>query len=48
MIYKRGKVYWYQFIYNSVRYRGTTRLTNKSAAVQVEARKRTEIILGKP
>src|SRR5215470_850290 len=47
MIYKRGNVYWFKFVYNGVQYRGSTRLTNKAEAMRVEARKKTEIIMGK-
>jgi integrase len=47
MIYKRGNVYWFQFVYNGVRYRGSTGLTHKAGAMRVEARKKTEIIMGK-
>src|SRR6266511_2685192 len=47
MIYKRGTVYWFKFVYNGVQYRGSTRLTNKAEAMRVEARKKTEIIMGK-
>ncbi len=47
MIYKRGKVYWFQFVYSGVRYRESTHVTNKTEAINVEARRRTEIIMGK-
>jgi len=47
MIYKRGNVYWFKFVYNGVQYRGSTRLTHKAEAMRVEARKKTEIIMGK-
>ena len=47
MIYKRGNVYWFQFVYNGVRYRESTGLTHKAEAMRVEARKKTEIIMGK-
>src|SRR6266508_3722330 len=29
MIYKRGKVYWFQFVYSGVRYRESTHVTHK-------------------
>jgi len=47
MIYKRGKVYWYKFVYNGVMYRGSTHLTRKTAAMRMEARKKTDIVMGK-
>ena len=47
MIYKRGKVYWYKFVYNGVQYRGSTHLTHKTAAMRMEARKKTDIVMGK-
>ena len=40
MIYKRGNVYWFQFVYNGVRYRESTGLTHKAEAMRVEARKK--------
>lgn len=47
MIYKRGNVYWFKFVYNGVRYRESTHLTNKTEAMRMEARRKTEIVLGK-
>ncbi len=47
MIYKRGNIYWFKFVYNGVRYRETTHLTNKAEAMRWEARRKTEIIMGK-
>ena len=35
MIYKRGNVYWFQFVYNGVRYRESTDLTHKAEAMRV-------------
>jgi integrase len=40
VIYKRGGVYHYQFSIGGKRYRGTTKTTNKAAALRVEAEKR--------
>lgn len=42
MIYKRGRIWWYCFIINGRRYRASTGLSNKAAALQVEAQKRLE------
>jgi len=47
MIYKRGKVYWFKFVYNGIRYRESTHLTNRAEAMRMEARRKTEIIMGK-
>jgi len=46
MIYKRGKVYWYDFRVKKVRYRGSTSLENKRKAQEfhddLQARKKRE------
>jgi hypothetical protein len=46
MIYKRGKVYWYDFRVNKKRERGSTGLENKRAAIEfhddLKARKKRE------
>src|SRR6266498_1545787 len=39
MIYKRGTVYWFKFVYNGVQYRGSTRLTNKAEIIMGKTRK---------
>jgi integrase len=46
MVYKRGRIWWYCFIINGRRYRGSTELSNKAAALQVEAEKRLEVARG--
>jgi integrase len=43
MIYKRGKVYQYEFTIKGKRYRGTTGKTNRVIALQVEADKRSNV-----
>ena len=45
-IYKRGNVYWYDFLFNSVRYQGTTKQGNQRVAQQIEAAKRTQLAKG--
>ena len=57
MIFKRGKVYWYEFVFACKRYRGTTKIligrgvpgevTPKEKAKQVESAKRTKLALAK-
>ena len=46
MIYKRGSVYWYEFCFRGRRFRKSTGLTNKNAAIQAEAKKRTQLAEG--
>jgi integrase len=46
MIYKRGKVYWYQFIVNGRRIRESTKARNRAAALQVEADRRRQELTG--
>src|SRR5215471_7169908 len=55
MIYRRGKVYWYEFVFNGRRYRGTTDIPigrgvpgdtpPKEKAKQVENAKRHKLAL---
>src|SRR3989442_2800742 len=46
MLYKRGRMWWYCFIINGKRCRGSTKLSNKVAALHVEAEKRVEVAEG--
>ena len=46
-IYKRGNVYWYDFEYKGRRYRESTRVSNKAAALQIEAARRSDLSLGR-
>lgn len=44
---KRGNVWWYEFAVDGVRYRGSTKLSNKEKARNVESTVRTDIINGR-
>jgi len=46
-IFKRGRVWHYEFQYRSKRYRGSTEETSKAKAKEVEALKRVEAKLGR-
>ncbi len=46
-VYKRGGKYWYEFVHKGVRVRRPTGLTNKSAAMRMEALKRAELLSGR-
>jgi integrase len=45
-LYKRGRVYWYNFEFQGKRYQGTTRLRNERQASQFEAKVRSDLALG--
>jgi integrase len=42
-LYKRGSVYWYDFILDGVRYQGSTKLSDKRKAGDVEDEKRLKL-----
>jgi integrase len=44
-IIKRGKVYWYEFIFDGKRIRCSTKSRNKKAAIKIEADARTKLAL---
>ena len=46
-VYKRGRVYWYEFWFRRQRIRESTGLTNKQAATDVEAIRRAELAEGR-
>lgn len=46
-VYKRGGVYWYEFWFKGRRVRETTRLTNKTAALRMEAVKKADLAQGR-
>ncbi len=46
MIYKRGKVYWYKFMWNGEMIRESTRLGNDKVARQMESAHRTSLAKG--
>lgn len=43
-VYKRGRTYWYEFIVDGEKHRGSTKLRNYGAAKDYEAKVRTEVI----
>jgi integrase len=45
-IYKRGKVYWYEFTFNGERYRESTQTGNERAARQIESAERVRLARG--
>jgi integrase len=45
-LYKRGGVYWYEFVFNGVRIRETSKLRNKELARKVETARRNAMALG--
>lgn len=42
-VYKRGKVYWYEFVFRGERYRASTGCTSKAQAREVEQRERERV-----
>jgi hypothetical protein len=46
MIYKRGKIYWYKFMWNGQRVRESTRQGNDKVARQMESAHRTSLAKG--
>lgn len=46
MVYKRGKVYWYEFEYKGERIRQSANTTNKKAAMDIEAAHRLRLANG--
>ena len=46
-VFKRGGFYYYEFTFKGRRVKASTRLTNKQAAVQLEAQRRTELVQGR-
>jgi integrase len=46
-VYKRGGVYWYDFVFRGQRFRESTRLTNKTVALRVEAIRKAELAEGR-
>ena len=45
-IYKRGRVYWYQFVFNNRRIQCSTKQGNPRVARQIEAAHRTRLAKG--
>jgi hypothetical protein len=46
-VFKRGGVYWYEFYFNGQRYRESTGLNNKTAALRAEAIRKAELAEGR-
>lgn len=46
-IYKRGKVYWYDFVFHGVRYQQSTKTGNLRSAEQIESKAKTDLALGR-
>ena len=42
-VYRRGKIYWYEFTFRGQRIRKSTGLTNKTAALRAEAIRKSEL-----
>ena len=45
-IFKRGRIYWYKFMWNSEMVRESTRQTNQNTARQMEAAHRASLAKG--
>jgi len=45
-IYKRGKVYWYKFVWNGELVRASTKTGNRRAAEQIESARKTQLAKG--
>jgi integrase len=45
-VYKRGRVYWYNFEFQGERHQGSTRLRNERQAAAFEAKLKTDLALG--
>jgi len=45
-IYKRGNIYWFDFVFNGKRFQGSTKQANQRVAQQIEAAKRTQLAKG--
>jgi hypothetical protein len=45
-VYKRGKIWWYKFVWNGAQIRHSTKQTNKRVAEQMEAAHRTSLAKG--
>ena len=46
-VYKRGRVYWYNFVFQGQRIRESTGLSNKTVALRAEAIRRAELAEGR-
>jgi hypothetical protein len=46
MLYKRGGVWWYEFVFKGERIRESTKVSNRRVAEQIEAARRTQLAKG--
>lgn len=46
-IYKRGSVYWFDFVFDRKRYQASTKTKNLRAAEQIQAKAKTDLALGR-
>lgn len=46
-VFKSGGIYYYEFCYRGQRYRESTRLTNKTTALRVEALRKADVLQGR-
>ena len=46
MLYQRGSVWWYEFVFNGERIRESSKVSNKRVAGQIEAARRTQLAKG--
>jgi integrase len=46
MIYQRGHTWWYEFVFNGIRYRKSAKTRNKKVAADVERAYRTSLVKG--
>jgi hypothetical protein len=45
-LYKRGGVWWFEFVFNGARVRGSTKQGNRRMAEQIESARRTQLVKG--
>jgi len=46
-IYKRGGIYYYDFLFQGERHKQSTRMTNKTAAERIEAMRKAALAEGR-
>ncbi len=42
-VYKRGKTYWYKFVFNGTTVRESAKTSNRRVAEQIEAARKTQL-----
>jgi integrase len=45
-VYRRGRVFWYDFVFGGVRYQGSTKTENRKVAAQIVAARKTALAKG--